>query len=79
MKKLRQLLNETADQMLSTFLMVFSVYCLVKGVQGLFRETPPLWAFLVVAGFGFFLGLVKTLTYKTPTYGNDSQKNNVED
>jgi hypothetical protein len=59
MKLLIQLLNATGEQILSTFAMVFIIYCLVTGVIALFTNPPSIAAILIIFGVGIMFGVLK--------------------
>jgi len=71
-------LNDTADQILSTVLIVFIIYAFNNGLIDLVESPPnPIFIFGVI-GFGFILGVIKFLTERSDVE-KDSSKNDVED
>ena len=78
MKQFGKFLNDTGNQILSTVLLVFSVYCLVKGIAGIATDPPPLWVIDAVGGFGFILGALKFFTDEKLT-GETDKKDSMED
>lgn len=76
--KFRKFLNDTADQIYSTLLVVFIGYSVVNGFTTLWKTPPKTWIVLVVMGVGFALGVVKYL--KDENNAKDlKSKDNVED
>jgi lipopolysaccharide export LptBFGC system permease protein LptF len=64
MRHLGRLLNITGDQILSTLLLAFSIYSLVKGVISLWESPPNFWWIILIVGIGFILGVMKFLGYE---------------
>lgn len=62
MKHLGKFLSDTADQMLSTFVLAFFVYAVVKGGIDLFDKLPDPLVIGGIAAFGFILGIIKFFT-----------------
>lgn len=76
--KLGKFLNDTADQILSTLLLAFSIYCLFQGIRALVESPPdPIFIYAILM-FGFILGILKYFTDEKNTQ-NTGEKNDLED
>jgi hypothetical protein len=74
MSQLRKFFEVTGDQILSTVLLVFLVFCLVQGVVALIESPPDPLVMGIIMGVGFLLGALKFFTddkLDTKTRKND--------
>jgi hypothetical protein len=59
MNKLGKFLQNTAEQIVSTLIIMLGIYCLVKGIISLWTDPPGLWAFFGPVALGFLLGVIR--------------------
>jgi len=57
-------LQDTGEQILSTVLFVFSIYCLVKGCHAIYHDPPSNQIVTIIMAVGFTAGTIKYFVEK---------------